>query len=420
MRRSPLPPGALAVGGGLVVASATTYGFLAVAARALGPERYAPISVLWSALFLVVPTVWTPVEQEVARQLSSRGVAGQGGRPVVLAGARAGAQLGVPVLAVLAIAGWFAADQLFAGQRGVALALVAAVVAFAPNHLTRAALAGAGSFGRYGLCITIDSATRLLVAGVLFALGIDHALPYALAVVVGPLIPVLAFRRQWGPAAVDGPPVDAPLLGHVLTLAGAQAGAQLLINGGPLVVAALARPGEEAVASRFLTALLVARIPLFFFQAVQSSLLPGLARLSAADDRDGFIRQLRRLGAAVAALTATAVVAAWWLGPWVIRLAFGAGFVLPGRDLALLAGAAGCFMAATVLAHAVIARSGHRRVTLGWVAGVVTAVVVVAAGDDLVWRVAAAMAAGALVTAFAQFASVRRVLGDWAGEQDQR
>lgn len=377
------------------------------------------MSVLWSALFLVVPTIWTPVEQEVARQVSSRAVSGQGGRPVVHAGARTGLQLGLPVLALLAVAAWLSADEVFGGDRGVALVLVLAVAAFAPNHLTRAALAGTGSFGRYGLCITLDSATRLVIAAGLFAVGVDDALPYAVAVAIGPLVPVVAFRRRWGLAVAQGPPVDGSMLGRVVPLVGAQASSQTLVNGGPVLVAALAGPGEEVVAGRFLTALLVARIPLFFFQAVQSSLLPGLSRLAALDDRAGFVRLVARLFGAVLALTAVAVAGSWWLGPDVVRVAFGGDFVLPGRDLALLAGAAGGIMAATVLGHAVIALAGHHRVTLGWAVGVVVAGAVVGLGDDLVWRVAVGLAVGSAVAAFAQLVGLWSLLGDWVAESDR-
>lgn len=41
-----LPAGMVPVATGLVVLGVTAYGFLVVAARSLGPERYAPLSVL--------------------------------------------------------------------------------------------------------------------------------------------------------------------------------------------------------------------------------------------------------------------------------------------------------------------------------------------------------------------------------------
>ncbi len=383
------------MGGGLVAAAATTYGFQAVAARALGPAGYAPVAVLWSVLFLVVPATWGPVEQEAGRRLVARREAGEGGRPVVVAAGRALGALAAPTLVALVALVVLGADAVLSDRTGVGVALVVAVAAFAPNHLTRAALAARGAFGRYGLCIALDSAVRLALAVALAAGGVEDPVPYAAAVAVAPLVPVVAFRR----ALVDpapGPPAGS-LLPAVAPLVAGQALAQVLVNGGPVAVAALAVDGEEAVAGAFLAALLVARIPLFFFQAVQSSLLPRLAALAARGDHAGFRTQVSRLLGLVAGLGVVAVVAAAVVGPTAVRVGFGDAYVLPGRDLAVLALAASATMAGFVLAAAVVAVEGHRRVAPAWAAGVVAAAAVVAVGDDLVWRVSAALAVGGLV-----------------------
>ena len=395
------------------MASATTYAFLAVAARALGPVAYAPVSVLWSALFLVTATIWIPVEQEVARLVGARAARGEGAGPVARAGARTALAVGAPGVALVAVVAVVADGVLFDDRIGVALALVAAVVAFAPNHLTRAALAGNGSFGRYGLCIALDSATRLALALVLAAAGVDEPVPYALVVAVAPLVPVVAFRRRWQVAAQPGPP-SPPLGRRVLPLVGGQAFAQMLVNGGPIAVAILAAPGEEAEAGRFLAALLVARIPLFFFQAVQSSLLPGLARLEAVGDRTGFTALVRRLAALVTALGLVAVVVSWLLGPWAVRLGFGADFALGRRDLTLLAAGASGVMLAHVLAHASIALAGHVRVTVGWAAGVAAALVVLVLVGDLLLRVELALLFGSLLAAAAHAATLGKRLSAWS------
>src|SRR5581483_1853278 len=71
-RSNPLPEGTLAVGAGLIVSGITSYGFLAISARALGPERYAPLGVLWALTYVVCPGVFLPLEQEVGRALSTR------------------------------------------------------------------------------------------------------------------------------------------------------------------------------------------------------------------------------------------------------------------------------------------------------------------------------------------------------------
>src|SRR4051794_9862797 len=80
-RSNPLPEGTLAVGAGLIVSGITSYGFLAISARALGPERYAPLGVLWALTYVVCPGVFLPLEQEVGRALSSRRAKGLGGPP---------------------------------------------------------------------------------------------------------------------------------------------------------------------------------------------------------------------------------------------------------------------------------------------------------------------------------------------------
>ena len=58
------------------------YGFLVVAARALGTARFAPLSVFWALLFVCGPGFFLPLEQETGRAIAARRVRGEGGRPV--------------------------------------------------------------------------------------------------------------------------------------------------------------------------------------------------------------------------------------------------------------------------------------------------------------------------------------------------
>jgi hypothetical protein len=82
----------------------------------------------------------------------------------------------------------------------------------------------------------------------------------------------------------------------------------IVLNVSPLAVELLAGPSEREEAGRFLNALLVARVPLFFFQAVQASLLPKLSSLAADGHLEEFRRVLGRLLALVGALGAMAAV----------------------------------------------------------------------------------------------------------------
>src|SRR5687768_148399 len=81
--RNPFPHGTVAAGVGYALSGLTIYAFLAIAARALGPERYDPLATLWAITFLAAPGFYYPVEQEVGRALSDRRARGLGGGPVV-------------------------------------------------------------------------------------------------------------------------------------------------------------------------------------------------------------------------------------------------------------------------------------------------------------------------------------------------
>lgn len=409
-----LPPGASAVATNLVAAGATTYGFLALTARVLGPEGHAPLAVLWSAVFFVVPAVWGPLEAEIGRRVAGRAELDLGARPVTRAGVGIALVFGGVIAVVVVASSWWLGDALFSGHPGVAIALALAVIGFAANHLMRAAMAGVGAFGAYGACVSLDSASRLVLAGVLAVAGVREVVPYALVVAVAPVVPVAVLRRR-GAAIADGPaerPVDVAR--SVGPLVGGQVFAQALVNGGPIVVAALATASEQTRASQFLVALVVARVPLFFFQAVQGSLLPALARHEAAGDVAGFRDQLRRLIVLVTGIGLAGTLGAWAVGPAAVRFAFGAEFALGHRDLALLAAGAGAFMIATVAAHGLVALTGHDRVAAGWAVGVLSAAVIVATGDDLLWRVEAGFAGGCAVAAVALGTGLSRSFRRWS------
>jgi O-antigen/teichoic acid export membrane protein len=163
-----------------------------------------------------------------------------------------------------------------------------------------------------------------------------------------------------------------------------------------LTVKVLASPAEQASASRFLASLVIARVPLFLFQAVQASLLPKLAGLAGAGRHAEFRRGLSRLLTAVLVVVAVAVIGAWTLGPWVVRLLFGEGFELGHHDLGLLAAASGAYMVALTFAQALIALSRYLWAALGWLAGVVGFIFVTAVGSDLILRAELGFLAGSL------------------------
>ena len=404
-----LPEGAPAVGIGLVVAGVTAYAFLIVSARALGAQRYAAITSLWALTFMLAPGVFFPVEQEVARALAARAAHGLGGRPVVR---RAGTA--VAVLAAALLVATFAAwsvllDRLFDDQALVLLGFGLALVGYAAQHLVRGALAGDGRFGRYAVVLTSEGVARLVIVVALFAAGVASAGPYALAFGVAPLLSVIAGVRSSGMTALPGPATGWSELSRSLGwLIGGALLAQALANAPPLAVKLLATESEQAVAGRFLAALIVARVPLFLFAAVQASALPKLAALIAAGRWNDFDASLRRLVGVVAAVGVATTIGAAVAGPWIVRVLFGRSFVLGRSDLLYLAAANAAYMLALTLVQPLIALSGHARALLAWLAGLAAFAVVATIDTTLLPRIERAFLVGSIAALAAIIALVVR------------
>ena len=173
--------------------------------------------------------------------------------------------------------------------------------------------------------------------------------------------------------------------------------AQSLPNIPVVAVQLLASPAEEGEVGDFQVGLIVARVPLFLFLAVQAALLPKLSALASAGQIDEFRTGFRRLVLVVIALGGAGTIAAFTIGPWAVQLLFGTEFQLDHRTLGLLALGSALYMLAVAMAQAVIALHGHARQAFVWLLGVVVFVVVVVAmaGSDLFLRAEIGLVAGA-------------------------
>ena len=392
----------MAVAGGLVVLGLTAYGFLVIAARALGPEAYAPLSALWAIVFLVGPGCFIPIEQELTRSLAARRALGVGGGPVIRRAATLGGAAVVVLTVACTIVGFVLLDRLFDGQSLLVVGLLLSLAGYYAEHLARGVLGGYGRFKPYGIALAAEGSLRLVGCAVLAVLGVATAGPYGVVLGATPLIATAIALRGQRDLAPPGPEADRRELTVALgwLLAGSLL-AQAMANAGPVAVKLLADDSEGAVAGRFLAALIVARVPLFLFTAVLAPALPRLARMAAAGDRQGFDHGLRRLLALVGGLSVAGILGALVAGATVVRVLFGSDFELPAHDLATLAVACAAYLLAMTLSQALIAVSGYGRVALGWLAGVVTFGIVTAAGSDLLTRVEMGMVAGGIVAAVA-------------------
>lgn len=383
-----LPEGTLPVGLALLVAGLATYAFFRIGTLALGgKEEFAPIVALWFATFSLAPGFFLPLEQELGRAVSHRRANALGGLPVVKRVVALGAAITGAVLLAILIASPLITSSYFDGDWWMLAALATAFVAYAPAHLARGICSGSGRFRAYAVVMGSDGVVRIAACLLLAGVGITSPAPYAFAVALAPLVAVVAvrsrghLRTEAGPDSTWGEVTQN--LGWLLigTLCAAA-----LLNAGPVAANLLSgdSPAEKEAIVRFGYGVLLARIPLFLFQAVQAALLPRLSGLAARREFDEFRLGLRRLMQLVIVVGVVGTGGAFLIGPFVIEKVYDAE--LSGRTLAMLALSSAIYMAGLATAQAVIALRGHALVAVGWSIAVVTFVVATWLSSDLLFR----------------------------------
>jgi O-antigen/teichoic acid export membrane protein len=411
-RRNPLPTGTAAVGVGLMVAGISAYGFLFVADKALSKSAYSPLGVLWSLVFLAGPGMFLPLEQEISRALAGRRARGQGGLPVVRRAATIGVGLGLAVLVLLIVSSRWSTEHLFDGHYLLLVGLALGLAGALAGHVTRGCLSGTGQFRGYATYIGADGFIRVLGAVLCLVVGVSTAGPFGVAVGIAGLLAVPVALSVQRPELEEGPEAAFAEVSSALgLLLAASVCAFAIMNIGPVLVALLADASQDEAAGRFVNGVVIARIPLFLFQAVQASLLPKLSALAHAGHLRDFRSGLTRLLVVVAGLAATGTLVGFLLGPFVVDIMF-PGSDLGTRTMGMLAAGAGLYMLALACAQAIIALGHHADQAIGWFAGLVALfVTVVVASDDLFLRVELALLVGSAV-AFATMAGllIRRLM----------
>lgn len=392
----PVPDGTIPVGIALLIAGIATYAFLRIGTIAVGgTEEFAPIVSLWFATFALAPGFFLPLEQELGRALAHRNAIGDGTQPVIRKVVQLGmAMVAIVVIVILALSPLIATSY-FDGNWWMVVALVSTFVAYAPVHLARGVCSGSGRFRDYAVIMGSDGVIRILLCIALALVGIKAAGAYGMVVAISPLFAVGYVWRRGAlkaiPRELDSGGVDAgseaswseitPNLGWLLL---GSVFAASLLNAGPITMTLLANDFEKDFVTRFSYGVLLARIPLFLFQAVQAALLPGLSSLAARGELVEFRAGMKRLMYVVLAVGVVGTIGALVLGPFVIELVYKEE--LGGRTLAALALASAVYMMAMAIGQAVIALKGHALVALGWGIGVITFVLVTAFSTQDLFR----------------------------------
>jgi len=401
----PVPDGTIPVAIALLIAGVATFAFFRIGTIAVGgEEEFKPIVSLWFATFALAPGFFLPLEQETGRALAHRRATHDGSAPVVRKVLRLSAILVAVIVIVILAASPLIASNYFDGDWLMVAALIATFVAFAPAHLARGICSGSGRFREYALIMGSDGVIRILLTIALAIVGITTAGIYGFAIAVSPLFAVAyVWRRgalrpfpRYRSTADDPADAHEGLDGYLAVETHELEELEELDpldEGSPaewnevtpnITATLLADDNEGDFVTRFSFGVLLARIPLFLFQAVQAALLPGLSRLAARGELVEFRSGLLRLAYLVIAVGVVGTAGAFILGPFAAEVVYEVD--LSGRTLAMLALASSFYMLALALGQAVIALKGHALVALGWGVGVVTFIIVTWLASDELFR----------------------------------
>jgi O-antigen/teichoic acid export membrane protein len=399
-RKLPVPEGTYSVAAGIAIAGVTSYAFLSLAYRQLVVDGskvgYTALFGLWVILYTICPGFFQPLEQEVGRAIASRRAQGIGSAPLVKRAAKLGG-----ILALAAIIASFAAlspitNRVFHHSSVLFLSLIIGIVAYYASYVARGALAGNGRFGPYGTMLGAEGLVRLVATAVLFVVGVHAVGIFGLALALPPIFALLIAMRGQKHLLEPGP--EAPyselstalgylLLGSVLC--------QALSYAAYISAVVLATSSEANRVGDLATGILIARIPLLAYQAVQAALLPKLARLAGAGEEAEFRKALRQIVMIVLAVAIAGVVGGFAIGHIAGRILFGSKFTLGNVDVGLLAIGSGAFMLALTFAQALIALRSYAASALSWLAGVVGCIIGIAVAKDLFLRSELSYAIGA-------------------------
>ncbi len=366
----------LAIGVGLT--GLITYVYFFIASHVLSKPDYGQITVLWSAVFITISTLYRPVEQLLSRHISEHLAKGE-----AIAGTTRNAatiQVGLAALfAALALA--FRGplqDDLLEGNETLYWVFFGAVLFYAASYFARGFLAGQKRFGLFTALILSESCFRTLFA-VLVAVSLLSGQSWvAVGILAAPslslMVVPLAFARQ----ARSAPPPSresedtAVSMAHGTGFAAAvlviMFSEQAFLNAGPLI----ARGLEGAAAAGFIfNVLMLARAPLQLFQAVSTSILPHLTGLHTSEEPDSeeeFQRSVRMVLLGIAVFTAVMALAILVAGPQLMQLAFSDKFSYDRAGLLLVAAGTGLYLSSVTVNQACVAQGQVRRVAVRWLA----------------------------------------------------
>ncbi len=368
----------LAVGVGLT--GLITYAYFLIASHVLSKPDYGQITVLWSAVFITISTLYRPIEQLLSRHISERLEKGEAvSQPMRVASTiQFGLSLFFAVVA-LALRGPIQ-NGLLEGNETLYWVFFSAVLFYAASYFARGFLAGNQRFGLFVALILSESCFRTIFA-VMVAVGVlSGQSAVAIGITAAPalslmVVPFAFARRAKQQEELPEAPSDKEEEKFSFAEGGGFAAAVLLImfseqaflNAGPLITRGL----QGAAAAGFIfNVLMLARAPLQLFQSVSTSILPHLTKLQASGTEESareFSKTVRMVLLGIAAFTALVVVVVLIAGPKLMQIAFSKKFVYDREGLLLVAVGMGLYLCSVTVNQACIAQGQVRRAAVRWI-----------------------------------------------------
>lgn len=370
------------VAGGLIGAIGA-YLFQVYGARRLDPEAFAPVSVLWTAFFILATILLVPVEQYVTREVAS----GRKALPSDLKPAFAMTAIGSLVGVVFV---WVTLDDLFFGDPVYIGQIVLLMVGYSLLFVGKGVLAGSRRFAGVGWLLVVESVVRLLAGIVLLQLVADaSSLGWAM-VIGGFSVFVLAWwRHDKGRPEATAAPAGSFLAGYV----GGTSSSQVLLGGAPIAVAALG--GSPTLVSIVFVTFTLYRAPLTLIFALQGRILPYLVGLSRDANHHQMMRIARGVVIGGALLAVAGGLVGWLIGSEVVGTLYGDEYMPSSLVSMLAAGGVMAAASAQIASQVLVAEGRTARLSWAWLGGLLVGLLVLlVAGGVPDTRVAIAFAAG--------------------------
>jgi O-antigen/teichoic acid export membrane protein len=376
-------PGTTFMVAGALIGALGAYVFQVYGTRNLEPEEFAPVSVLWTAMFILATVLLVPVEQYVTREVAH-------GRRALPDDIR---PIGLMTVITALIGGLFVfvtAEELFFSDPIYILQMVLLMVGYALLMTAKGVLAGSRNFAGVGWVLIIETLARLLGGVVLLRLFAEaEMLGWGMVIGAFSVLGLGWWRHDGGESRTAAAPAGKFLGGYV----GGTASSQVLLAGAPLAVAALG--GSPALISVIFVTFTLYRAPLTLIFALQGRVLPYLVGLDRDKNHTHLAKIAKRVVIGGAVLAVSGWLVGWLVGANVVGVLYGTEYS-PTQTVAAFAAAGVMAAAAAQIASQVLVAEGKTvRLSWAWLGGLMVGLVtlLVLPGDPDS-RVAVAFAAG--------------------------